>query len=424
MAIGPQFAECLKGWRQSEGVKQLVGRRVGLGKGVWESYEQGKRLPNLRTLFSMPRKLAAEFPDKRVPSQGELLEAWLAAQDVGAEEELLAVLRQLGARRASLANLSWLNANVFTGERREERARTRLDCLVNAAAISDLKYLLQLGLDPATELTVDKELTTRRSWDELVQHYGSRDVVSISSGAVNAMTALLIDGMVFRMDAMAEARRAYRRLVTDMGHLETDPQQLQAFQACLAAADRLGSSADPALLLTEAGLPSGLQTVAEDVAGLLRGSTPSQVASFFRQGILDPIMRKRFQPEQGDDYAVVSFARHPFGAPDKVALVIAGTNGPATSAALWLLATQGIEDWPLGAVMRVGGVRANGLPNVEVVTKRYKPTDIPASIDEVLKTGPDGERTIPRGEFGNWTDDELRKWKELAVSLAKVLAER
>lgn len=72
-----------------------------------------------------------------------------------------------------------------------------------------------------------------------------------------------------------------------------------------------------------------------------------------RQTVIDPIARRRYQPARDSDYAVISFARHPFGAEDRLALVIAGTNGPATAGAIHRLATKGLEGRPLGAVVRV-----------------------------------------------------------------------
>lgn len=421
MGCGPEFGEFLKALRGTLGANQSIGKTLGLGRGVWESYEQGRRLPEIDTLFTLAAKLAARFPHHRVPSQAQFLAEWLAAQDVDVDAALLRSLRRQGALRVSLADLAWLNPYVFIGERREVRARTRLDALVEPAASSDLHWICGLGLDPSTEVIGDKELSLR-PWDELVRRYGDRDVVSLSSGAVNAMTGLLVGDMVFRVDAMAEARAAYRSFVRTMDHLE-DRDLLLAFQACLAAADLLGSSGDAEALLEKAGLGRESLSVAEDVAELLGGSTPSQFTSLFRQGFLDPVMRRRYQPEREDDYAVISFARHPFGAEDKVALVIAGTNGPATSGAIRLMATEGIEAWPLGAIVRVSQ-SAGGWSPAEVVTNPYTPQELIRSIDQILEAPPSGRRTMLRGVFGNWTDQDLRDWKQLVNDLAAIMERR
>jgi len=416
MVYGPQFAELLKELRRNLHRSQNLGRVLGLGPGVLASWEQRKRMPQLRNLFPVTRKLAAGFPDDPIPSQAQFLAAWLESQDLDLDESVLEALRAVGPRSVSLSDLSWLEAYVFTGDRREGEGRTRLDCLIGPAAISDLRWLCGLGVDAATELILDKELTAR-PWDELVQAYGNRDIVSISSGAVNAMTGLLMDDMVFRFDVQSEARRAYRAFIRDMDHLE-NKSSLQTFRKCLAAADHLGSSQDPAALLKEAGLDPGLGSVAEDVASLLGGLTPAQFTSLFREGIIDPFTRLRYQHERAD-YAVISFARHPFGAREKVALVIAGTNGPATAGAIKLLATGGIEGRPLGAVVRVRPAGADGLPDAEVVTRPYEPSDVVDSIDMILDGGP-----MLRGIFGHWTDQELLDWKELVIFLGDLLARR
>ena len=423
MAYGPQFSDFLQHLRHTLDQNQGIGKMLGLGSGVWQSYEQRKRVPSIKTLLSIADTLVVKFPNRSVPSQAQFLAAWLAAQDIAAEDSLLRALRAIGPRRLSLTDLSSLSAFVFTGERREEQARTRLDCLIAPAAISDLRWVCGLGLDPGTEVIIDKELTLH-PWDELVKRYGKRDIVSISSGAVNAMTGLLIDEMVFRFDALPEARRAYRNFVRDMAHLEDDAV-LPAFQGCVAAADRLGSSQDPEALLAEAGLSTAFLHVAEEVTCLLGGSSPTQFTWLLRQAVLDPLKRARYQPERTSDYAVISFARHPFGAKDKVALVIAGTNGPATAAAIRLLANEGIEGRPLGAVLRIRQAVANGDPKAEIVTPRYEPRDIIESIDIILNgASARGPRTMLQGIFGQWTPQELLEWKNLVDTLGTCLAAR
>jgi hypothetical protein len=422
MVYGPQFSELLKELRHTLGRSQGLGKALGFGEGVVASWEQRRRIPSLRNLFGMSARLAAAFPARPIPSQAQFLAAWLEAQGFDADEALLEALRSLGPRSVSLTDLSWLSAYVFVGDRREHEAQTRLDCLIAPAAISDLRWLCGLRLDPGTELILDKELTAR-PWDELVKRYGDRDIVSISSGGVNAMTGLLVDEMVFRFDVQAGARHAYRTFIRDMGHLE-DEASLEAFRRCLAAADSLGSSQDPEALLREAGLGPEFLPVAQEVATLLGGLTAEQFTSLFRQAVIDPFMRTQYQPA-GADYAVISFARHPFGAEDRVALVIAGTNGPATAGAVQLLATEGIEGRPLGAVVRIRKPGTGRAPKAKVVTTPYEPKDIVQSIDMILNGGSQqGPPNMVREIFMHWTDKELDDWKALVISLGDLLAKR
>lgn len=432
MGHGPQFSNLLKELRRSLGKSQSIGRVLGLGNGAWQSYEQGSKLPSIQNLFLIADRLAVKFDGEPVPSQAELFVSWLEAQDLDIDEDILRALRSIRPPRASLTEFSWLRPITFTGERREQWARTRLDCLIGPAAISALRWFDALGLGRDNERVPDKDLTAH-SWDDLVERYGDRDIVSISSGAVNAMTGMLNDALVFRFDAVPEARTAYRAFIREMPYLESEIE-LRAFQQCLVAADRLGSSQDPAVLLREAGLRADdrqLVKVAEDASAMLGGSTPSQFTAVFRQAVVDPFQCLGFQSEKTFDYGVVSFARHPFGSEDRIALVIAGTNGIATAGAVKLLASGGMTDRPLGAVVRVRvrTVEKDGRNSFElvpeVVTPPYEPDGIVRSIDGLIESRPvRGARTMARSLLGNWSDDDLVEWKGLVVHLSEVLANR
>lgn len=420
---GPQFASLLREVRRVLDVSQEVGEQIGLGSGAWQSYEQQAKVPTIPNLFRIPRELVRHHPTKPVPSPARFLAEWLAAhEDVAVDEAIIDQLRAAPAPRMSLTDLSWLEAYLFTGDRRERQATTRLDCLIGDASTADLRQVFGLGLGRETLLVTDKHLTAR-PWVDLVAQYGTRDVVSISSGSVNAMTALLNDDMVFRFDVVPEARAALRTFVRGMDHLESEVE-LGVFQACLAAADRVGSTQDPTALLEETGLPATDRNkgVAGDVATLLGGPTPRQFTSLFRQAVVDPVRRTRLQPERNYQYAVISFARHPFGSPDHVALVVAGTNGSATAGALDLLAGGRVVDRPLGAAVRVH-VRDDGAGRSkvlvpEIVTPPYEPADIVRSIDSMIPVGDGGPPTTLRRIFGNWTRDELGAWKSLVEDLA------
>lgn len=433
MEYGPEFSRLLRDVRSMLDQSQDIGRAIELGHGAWQSYEQRTKLPSIANLFKIADRLAAKFPGRPIPSQGQFLEAWLQSHKVGANDAVLRALAETRPRVPSLAELSWLDGFVVTGERREPWARTRLDCLTEASALSDLRHLLSLDLSRGTELVPDKELTAL-PWDELVRRYGDRDVVAISSGAVNAMTGLLNDDMVFRFDAVPEARSAYRAFIRDMDDLEREAE-LRVFQQCLAAAERLKSSQDPVALLVEAGLASDrprFTRVAKAVSDLLGGSTPSQFTSLFRQAVLDPLVRCRHQPEKTFDYAVVSFARHPFGSAGHVALVVAGTNGAATAGAVQALARGDLAGRPLGGVVRVrvrtkvdeDGVESRVLAP-EVITPPYVADEVVASIERISDgNAARGSRTMLRSIFGNWSDDDLRDWIELVRTVSGVLARR
>jgi len=433
MDYGPQFSSLLREVRRALKMSQDIGRAVDLGHGAWQSYEQRSKLPSVENLFRIADRLATKFPGQPIPSQAQFLEAWVAAHGIVVDERIVTALRGIRPHRPSLTELSWLKCFVFTGERRERWARTRLDCLIEPAAMSDLRCVHALRLDPGTALIPDKELTAR-SWEELTRRYGDRDIVSISSGAVNAMTGLLNEDMVFRFDVMPEARLAYRSFIRDMDHLEHEPE-LRMFQQCLDAADHRVPSHDPAILLREAGLPADdprFVRVAESVNTLLGGSTPSQFTSLFRQAVVDPLSRRRYQPEKAFDYAIVSFARHPFGSPSGVALVIAGTNGVATAGAVQALAAGQLEDRPLGAVVSVRVSKVLDADGVEmpllvpeIVTPAYDCSTLIESLDRIIDGHPaGGARTMVRSMFANWSDEDLIKWKELVGSLGDVLRRR
>jgi hypothetical protein len=427
MEYGPQFADLLREVRQTLNQTQAIGRALGLGNGAWQSYEQCTKLPSIQNLFTIADKLAAKYGPAAMPSQAEFLKSWLQAHGIRLDDGLVSSLHTTRPRGMSLTEFSWLKPFVFAGERREQWARTRLDCLVAPAAVSDLSHIYALGLDRDTEIVPDKELTAR-PWEELVERYGSRDIVSISSGAVNAMTALLNDDMVFRFDVVPEARLAYRKFVRDMDL--ANEADLAMFQRCLAAADRLGTSEDPARLLREAGLPQAdpdAVRVASDVSELLGGFTSAQFTSLFRLAVIDPLVWRRFQSDKIFDYAVISVAHHPFGDRDRIALVIAGTNGTATAAAVQLLARGELSGRPLGAVVNFhhrwvtdkSGRRSQQLvPNV--ITAPYKPEDIVDAIDRLVS----GSSGAVRGLFRNWSDEDLEAWKELVRTLSGVLDRR
>lgn len=434
MEYGPEFASLLRELRRAVDRTQGIGPSVGISHSAWQSYEQRSKLPSVGTLGKMVDELIAKHGDKAVPTQAQFVDAWLRSHGLKLDDGLAAALRQVPPPGVSLSDFSWLRAFAFTGERREQSPKTRLDCLIAPAAISDLRHLIALGLHPDTELVPDKELTAR-PWKELVRRYGDRDIVSISSGAVNAMTGLLNDTMVFRFDVMPEARMAYRAFLREMDHLENE-SALLTFRQCLRASELLGSSLDPAALLEAAGLsPDNPEyaKVAADVSDLLGGSTPTQFTSQFRQAVVDPLTRRRYQPEKTVDYAVVSLARHPFAGNDRLALVVAGTNGPATAGALQLLATGGLTGRPLGAVVSVQvrsvkGADGNSTSVLvpKVITPAYEPEEIVGSITTLLTSapGPSGRSPLLRQIFGHWSDADLMAWKGLVTTLGELVARR
>lgn len=209
---------------------------------------------------------------------------------------------------------------VFVGDRREKPAQSPADLLAASASLGDLFYLPSLRLPEQTEIRSDKTCVLAKNDDSLRDMLGDRNLLIIGSPAANLVARVANRGACFSFYVKEEAIDEEPAIRQKLGQIQHFPDDLEQFS----------------------------EVHAPELRRIIYG--------FARSGILDPVHfhgARATSTHAHADYGVITLCRHPWS-DHRVAVMAAGLHGPATAAALKLLAQpDAFKEHPLGGVFRV-----------------------------------------------------------------------
>jgi hypothetical protein len=223
---------------------------------------------------------------------------------------------------------SFLPLVVFVGDRREMPPKSPADLLAASASMGDLYYLPKLQLPSDTEIRSDKTAIIA-SEDSLRSIAKGKNLLVIGSPAANLVAREVNSSAYFSFHATSEALAQAQELQAILEPHRYYEDELERY--------------------------AGLNCVTESERNWSR-RRKHMIFGFARSGILDPIdyegLRGRETPASLD-YGVVSLCPHPWSE-GNVAIMAGGLHGPATAAAIKMLARpDAFHHRPLGGVFRV-----------------------------------------------------------------------
>ncbi|MGH9277297.1 MAG: hypothetical protein ACRD12_04225 [Acidimicrobiales bacterium] len=295
---------------------------------------------------------------------------------------------------------------VIIGDRREWPAKTRGDLFVSSASPSvDLAFLGSLlnRLDHPAQLYADKIVVA--SDPEYLLGSLNCNLLVVGSPSVN-LAARLINGTAPFHFNIPKEWQAWDESVRQNRALG-DPQLRELVWWLVRSVRDGATDVDESALLASSTTqldPERVRTALELTRSLLRVRGPGLrslreiTQAFNTSGILDSVIgRVHANPNENEDYGLVSLARHPFSE-DHVAILVAGIHGYGTAHALRLLAEQPgfFRSQPLGAVFRIGKhesetigwarrLRAASMIPPADVTPAYGVTDVIQKLTKVLE---------------------------------------
>jgi transcriptional regulator with XRE-family HTH domain len=217
---------------------------------------------------------------------------------------------------------------VIVGDRRETPPRSPADLLAESGAMGDLHFFPQLLLPADTPILSDKICSIARD-DSLRKLLQDKNLLIIASPAANLMARAVNSGSCFSFSLPKDVMAHAEELKNILEPIKYLPDELERY-------------------------------------GGVNNNTPEQtkwsqtrrymIFGFARNGILDPVdyvgMRAT-STSASVDYGLVSLCRHPWS-DSRVAIMVAGLHGPATAAAVKLLAQKdAFKGRPLGGVFQV-----------------------------------------------------------------------
>jgi hypothetical protein len=250
---------------------------------------------------------------------------------------------------------------VVTGDRREERPKTKGDLLAYSVSAIDLTFILSLNLKDV-QIVSDK-VFVHQDEEWLQSHFGRTHILSIGSPAVNLLSRKINDESVFSFDIPETAKRDMELHEKAIDGFRFDRMDLFLYQQMFKYG--LGPEAIRKLHLLhyeradEEALFERCRRLFDTFNGLgLHEKNWSQfMHNFDRPGILDPMDARKHASAltPSNDFGLISMAPNPYqkGKGYHVVLV-AGIHGMATARGVKLLAGKGnFDERPLGGVFEV-----------------------------------------------------------------------
>jgi transcriptional regulator with XRE-family HTH domain len=331
---------------------------------------------------------------------------------------------------------------IVCGDRRDLTPKTRGDILANSVSITDLTFLLRLGLPENVTIKSDK-LFVLMPWDYLQREFGNRNLLVIGSPAVNFAARLINNYSVFRfnLEPWLKKKEELIRTLEEPDDWDDDlpspkelkeprnlelfwklaqnPEdtQLAALEGQLSPENELALSELVKRLLDKANPQiediEHIQHLARMLKKILEGKTAKSLMNHFRRpGLIDfadaTIHGTSFRGD--NDFALISLAPNPFAnSPNYVCIFVAGIHGPGTAHALRALAEDDFKDHPFGGIIEVELNPFDDWPgrfqqaSWHWQTKGYDSNKLLTNLNGILAAKEGRSR-----EFENLRDDEIQ----------------
>lgn len=336
-------------------------------------------------------------------------------------------IREKTSLRPTLENFPHAFKQQLTGilgDRREPSPKSRGDIFAYSVAITDVTFLLALGLAPETPIRSDK-LWVLMDDKYLHQEFGQTHLLIIGSPAVNFAARRVNNTSVFRFDLAPEVKHWWQiqqasdeesRKKADFKKLD-DLWSLQVFWQMAQEPEKI----DLAAFLNK-GVPEKQVEVLAELVKQSIGMEPARylVNKFKKPGLGDPADRKIHAQHTGqyNDFAVISLAPNPFN-PDYVCIMVGGIHGPGTAHAVKALSSgDNFRDHPFGGIMEIELDPFKDWPtrfqeaHWKWQTEDYTLTKLLTNLQEALG--------LPENTVANLSHEEVKNCLEFVKRIAGV----
>lgn len=392
-------------WTQPE-LGEKVGGISGQAVSAWE---RGVRVPPPEQLVQLHDLLFRGRPSDERDLLAEWLLRYAEASTKGktnketvaaAVDEAVRVLRRQSAPKRELTppfSLSdfpeaFMPLTIICGDRRESPPKTAGDLFVYSVSITDLTFLLTLGIDDRDVTIKTDKLFAVADETFLRRTLGRTNLLVIGSPAVNLAARVINSSSVFRVNyppgvmSFEHLLRSKVRSPSETGVNLNDFDTLRVFSLMLSFTKGKAVAGGHGFTLSPEEINEFRQTLTTDDEKRFRNLLPDLVRQmmelfpdegmdpayrmnqFRKPGILDPAdgVIHGEATRSGNDFGFISLAPHPFAEPDSdppyVSVLVSGIHGPGTAHALRALAEDDFREHPMGGVLEVRLDEQKGWP--------------------------------------------------------------
>ena len=458
-----------KPWSQDR-----LAEAVGISKQHISGIERDKKKPSLSLLVSIHEQLLGTDEPEAQVTLGVWLLAWLeryllkedlqphsrAAIELALNKAIDHFIQPVDSpnrtSRRSLRDFPYPSEplTIVCGDRRDLNPKTRGDIFADSVSITDLTFLLRLGLTDDVTIKSDK-LFVLMGREYLEKEFGKTNLLVIGSPAVNFVARVINNHSVFRFNLppWLKQKEEVIRTLKEPEDWDSNLPSLKELNE-LKNLDPFWQLAknreDTELLVSDTELSEETaQMQKELVKRLLDKANPSTVDidhvkqlarmskrilgektakawmnDFRMPGLIDfADFTLHATSTRGDnDFALISLAPNPFAScSDYVCVFVAGIHGPGTAHALRALAEDDFEEHPFGGIIEVEIDQFNMLWPARFQqatwrwqTKPYSTGKLLANLERVL----DLKDNRPR-EFETLTDDEIKECLEFVRAITE-----
>ena len=248
---------------------------------------------------------------------------------------------------------------VVTGDRREERPKTKGDLLAYSMSVIDITYLLHLQLSNVAMVT-DKTFVLEDD-QTLKEEFGDMNLLVVGSPAVNLLARQMNDRHPFRFDISNVAKRDVVEHEKLLDKIKFNPTALHAYKQIFEHGLSPKEIADTYFRDSpdRPKLEQETEKVYEDFQSLRLNFRQWKffIHNFDRPGIIDPMDGEKHavMTNAYNDFGLVSVARNPYSNGNRYMISVAGIHGIATARGLSLLETpeKSFKERPCGGVFEV-----------------------------------------------------------------------
>lgn len=462
-----------KAWTQDR-----LAEAVGVSKQWISGIETGKKDASLSLLVNLHETLVGTGDQE---SSGVLLSTWLLAwlekqvQDESLTTEqkettqkviekavahlIQPLMSHKPSPQRSLEHFPYPSEplTIVCGDRRELNPKTRGDIFAHSVSITDLTFLLRLGLPKNVTIRSDK-LFVLMGREYLEREFGKTNLLVIGSPAVNFAARVINNYSVFRFNfpQWLKAKEEQLRTLKEPEDWEkqllslkklNDRQNLEVFWQLAQHPDEVEFAAresDPSpedqrlrgdlvkRILRKANITADdieqVRQLARVLKKVLDGETAKSLMNQFRiPGLMDfsDVTLHAMSTKGEMDFALISLAPNPFSAtPNYVCVMVAGIHGPGTAHALRALAEDDFHEHPFGGIIEVELDQFDDWPtrfqhaSWRWQTKKYDADKLLANLRSALEQSRDARPRV----FKHLTDAEIKECVSFVEHIAEVSA--
>ncbi|MFW9989632.1 MAG: hypothetical protein ACFFC3_13335 [Candidatus Odinarchaeota archaeon] len=247
---------------------------------------------------------------------------------------------------------------VVTGDRREDRPKTKGDLLAYSLSSIDITYLLNLGLKNV-EIVTDKVFVLE-DFSELKKRFGRTNILTIGSPAVNLLTRKINNSNLFYFNIPNNALSDERKHQIIFDEIKYDQLQLQIYKEIfergltpeeIIKQDLIDYADKRTLAINCKNLFDRFNNL-----NLAFKSWKPFIRNFDRPGIYDPFDKTihGYSTRPYNDFGLISITLNPYSEGDFFIITVAGIHGIASAHGLRLLSDKDeLELRPFGGVFEI-----------------------------------------------------------------------